>query len=74
VQQKATSKAGQVVVYRGDLLNLRTTFKLKLPHLAGGGADQTAAAKGQPSYQLGKSIPLTTLHDLAKLLHLTISV
>jgi hypothetical protein len=35
---------------------------------------QTATAKGQHSYQLGKSIALTTLHDLAMLPHLTISI
>jgi hypothetical protein len=29
-QQKATSKARQVVDYRADLLNLRAAFKLKL--------------------------------------------
>jgi hypothetical protein len=32
--------------YRADLLNLRAAFKLKLPHLARGGADQEAAAGG----------------------------
>jgi hypothetical protein len=45
-QQKATSKAGQLVDYIADLLNLRTAFKLELPHLTGGGADQAAAAEG----------------------------
>jgi hypothetical protein len=33
------------VDYRGDLLNQREKFKLELPHLTGGGADQTAAAE-----------------------------
>jgi hypothetical protein len=33
------------VDYRDDLLNLMADFKLKLPHLAGGGADQAAAAE-----------------------------
>jgi hypothetical protein len=45
-QQKATSKARQVVDYRADLLNLRAAFKLKLSHLTGEGADQAAAAEG----------------------------
>jgi hypothetical protein len=45
-QQKATSKAGQLVDYRDDLLNLRADFKLKQPHLARGGDDQAAAVKG----------------------------
>jgi hypothetical protein len=62
------------VDYRTDLLNLRAAFKLKLPHLTGKGVDQTAAAEGKHSYQLGKSISLTTLHDLSKLLYLTVSI
>jgi hypothetical protein len=45
VHQKTTSKAGQLVGYRTDLLNLRAAFKLKLPHLTGPGADQAAAAE-----------------------------
>jgi hypothetical protein len=32
--------------YRADLMNLRAGFKLKLPHLNGGRAEQAAAAKG----------------------------
>jgi hypothetical protein len=45
-QQKANSKAGQLVVCRADLLNLRTACRwLKLPHLNGGGADQVAATE-----------------------------
>jgi hypothetical protein len=44
-QRKATSKARQLVGYRADLLNLRETFKIKLPHLTGGGADKAAAAE-----------------------------
>jgi hypothetical protein len=44
-QQKATSKAGQLGDYRADLLNQRAAFKLELPHLTGGRADQTAAAE-----------------------------
>jgi hypothetical protein len=59
---------------RNDLLNQRATFKTELPYLAGGGADQTAASKGKHIYWLGKSIALTTLHDLTKLPHLTISI
>jgi hypothetical protein len=62
------------VDYRADLLNLRAKFKLELPHLTGGGANQAAAAEGYHSYQLRKSIALSTLHDLPKLLHLTISM
>jgi hypothetical protein len=34
------------VDYRDDLLNLKEAFKFELPHLAEGGADQTAAAEG----------------------------
>jgi hypothetical protein len=37
--KKATSKAGQLVDYRDNLLSLRTACKLKLPHLTEGGAD-----------------------------------
>jgi hypothetical protein len=33
------------VNHRVDLLNLKEDFKLKQPHLAGGGVDQTAAAE-----------------------------
>jgi hypothetical protein len=32
--------------YRANLLNLRAAFKLELPHLTGGEADQVAAAEG----------------------------
>jgi hypothetical protein len=35
------------VDYRANLLNVRTTLKLKLPHLTGGEADQEAAAERQ---------------------------
>jgi hypothetical protein len=45
-KKKATSKARQLVDYKADLLNLRAAFKLKLPHLAGEGADQAAVAEG----------------------------
>jgi hypothetical protein len=38
-QWKPNSKAGQLVSYRADLWKLRTTYKLKLPHLTEGGAD-----------------------------------
>jgi hypothetical protein len=34
-----------VVDYRADLQNLKTTYKLKLPHLSEGEADQAAASK-----------------------------
>jgi hypothetical protein len=47
VQQIATSKTGQLVDYRADLLNLRTACKLKLPHITEWGADQAAAAERQ---------------------------
>jgi hypothetical protein len=46
-QQKPNSKAGQLVGYRADIQNLRTTYKLKLPHLTEGGADQAAATERQ---------------------------
>jgi hypothetical protein len=39
-QQKASSKAGQLVDYRTDLLNLWSAFKFDLSHLTGGGSDQ----------------------------------
>jgi hypothetical protein len=39
-----------------------TTFKTERPHPAGEGAEQQLQPKGC-SYQLGKSIVLTTLHD-----------
>jgi hypothetical protein len=38
-QWKATSKTGQWVNYRPDLLTLRAAFKLKQPYLTGGGDD-----------------------------------
>jgi hypothetical protein len=43
VQKKATSKAGQLVDYRNDLL--RTACKVKLPHLTGGGDDKQLQLK-----------------------------
>jgi hypothetical protein len=43
----AYQTAGQLVDYRADLQNLRTTCKLKLPHLTERGADQAAAAERQ---------------------------
>jgi hypothetical protein len=58
---------------RADLLNQRAAFKIELSHLTGGGADQAAAAEGYHTYQLGKTIALTTLHDLTNLPHITIS-
>jgi hypothetical protein len=58
--------------YRADLLNQRAAFKLELPHLAGEGTDQAAAPEWEHSYQLRISIALTTQHDLAKILKLTI--
>jgi hypothetical protein len=47
------------VDYRDDLLNLRTTCKLKLPHLTEGGADQTAASERQKK----KTLPTDTWRD-----------
>jgi hypothetical protein len=44
-QQKATSKAWQLLDHRDDL-NLKAAFKLELPHLTGRGAEQAAAAEG----------------------------
>jgi hypothetical protein len=44
---KPNSKAGQLVDYKDDLQNLRTIYKLKLPHLTEGGADQAAATERQ---------------------------
>jgi hypothetical protein len=41
------------VDYRGDLLNLRTACKLKLPYLTKRGADQAAA----PERQKKKTLP-----------------
>jgi hypothetical protein len=38
-QQKPNSKAGWLVGYRAVLWNLRTIYKLKLPHLTEGGND-----------------------------------
>jgi hypothetical protein len=35
------------VGYRTDLQKLRTTYKLKLPHLTEGGADQAVATERQ---------------------------
>jgi hypothetical protein len=46
-QQKPNSKAGQLVGYRADLLNLRIALKLKLQHFTEGGVDQAAAAERQ---------------------------
>jgi hypothetical protein len=38
-QWKPNSKAGWLVSHRADFWNLRTTYKLKLPHLTEGGAN-----------------------------------
>jgi hypothetical protein len=62
------------VGHRDHLLSQGAASKTKLPHLTRGEADQTAAVEGKHSNQLGKSIALTTLHDLANLPHLTISI
>jgi hypothetical protein len=47
----------------------RATFKTELPFLTGGGANQTVSAEGQCSCCLVKTTALTTLHELAILLH-----
>jgi hypothetical protein len=62
------------VDHRTDLLNYRTAFKIELHHLDRKGADKTNAAEGCHNRRLGKTIALTTLHDLANLPHLTISI
>jgi hypothetical protein len=49
-------------------------FKIELRHIAGRGADQTVADEEQHSYQLAKTIALTTVHNLANLLHITIQL
>jgi hypothetical protein len=51
-QQKATSKAGQLVDYRDNPLNLRTACKLKLPHLTERGTDQAVVAERQKNKTL----------------------
>jgi hypothetical protein len=56
-QQKPNSKAGQLVGNRADLQNLRTTYKLKLPHPTKGGADQAAASERQKKKK--KNYPTT---------------
>jgi hypothetical protein len=38
-QEKPNFRAGWLLGYRADLWNLRTTYKLKLPHLTEGRAD-----------------------------------
>jgi hypothetical protein len=59
---------------RADLLGQRAAFKTKLPHLAGGGAYQTKLQLKDNNYWLVKTTALTTLHDLANLPRLTISI
>jgi hypothetical protein len=50
------------VGYRADLLNLRTTYKLKLPHHTEGGADQASASERKKEKKKAKHYP-TTGHD-----------
>jgi hypothetical protein len=59
------------VDYRADLLNLRTTCKLKLPHRTGGGADLAAAAERQKKKTrlTGESPGETTTEFLLKYQH-----
>jgi hypothetical protein len=45
------------VDYRAGLHNLRTTYKLKLPHLTEGGDDQAAATERQKKKTLPISQP-----------------
>jgi hypothetical protein len=40
------------VDYRDNFLNLRTAYKLTLPHLTGGGTDQVATAERQKNKTL----------------------
>jgi hypothetical protein len=62
---------GQMVDPRADLLGQRAAFQTELPHLAGGGADQTELQlKGK---QLLKTTALSTLHRLLGFLHLLIA-
>jgi hypothetical protein len=46
VGDKLPPNVGQVVDHKADLLNHRAAFKTEVPHLSGGGADQTASAEG----------------------------
>jgi hypothetical protein len=55
------SKAGQLLDYRSDFLNLRTACKLKLPHLTEGGADQAAATERKKKKTLPTSQHLVRL-------------
>jgi homospermidine synthase len=69
-QQKVTSKAGQVVDYRDDLLNLTCTQNWTAPpHLVS--CWPSSCSWREHSYQMGKSRAVTTLLDLANLPHLT---
>jgi hypothetical protein len=57
------------VDYRADLQNLRTTHKLKLPHLTEGGADQAAATERQKKKNTTQSPGETTTELLLKYQH-----
>jgi hypothetical protein len=51
--------------YRDDLLNLRIPYKIKLPHLTGGGADQAVTAGKQKNKTLLTSkSPAKTMTEL----------
>jgi hypothetical protein len=67
-------KVGQVVNPRAGLLGQRAVFKTELPHLVGGGDNQTVAALGKHSCcMLKTTTALTTLHKLAELLQFSIA-
>jgi hypothetical protein len=51
------------VKYRADLLNLRSAYELKLPHLMGGKADQAADAERQKKKHYPQANPLVRLQQ-----------
>jgi hypothetical protein len=55
---------------RADLMGPRVGFRTELPHLAGRGGNQTAAAEEQHSFCLAKTTALTTNWHLP---HLTVA-
>jgi hypothetical protein len=61
------------VDHRTDFLSHKMAFKTELPHLIGGGGDQTCGWR-VTQLSAGETIALITLYDLAKLPHLTISI
>jgi hypothetical protein len=66
VGQQANLPKPDMVDHWASLTALKVVLKTELPHLAGGGVDQTVAAVGQSSGRLVKTITdLTTLHEMA---------